>query len=153
MHFLFTALMLFTTLAQASTVQLSLMEEGSSEKVLYAFDTKEFKLSEISSIDGQMLASTTKYTTQHRKLVGSGRPLAAADDILFECEVDGMDLVIVREEYNAFFGPMKLLLAFAGHPVQVSKIVVYAIANDAIVGTREVTIKEDAYRWIAGVYK
>lgn len=61
--------------------------------------------------------------------------------------------MVVRDEYNSFLGPLKLLYAFSGHPVQVSEIVLLVILNNVVVGEREIIRKESAYRWLVGIYK
>lgn len=146
-------LALLTSMARANDVQLSLLETDASEQLYYSLNIREIKLREIAAIDGTQLAQTQKYSSNNGKLVTNGIALATADEILFQCEVDGVDLVVVRDEYNSFLGPLKLLYAISGHPVQVSKIVLLVIVNNVVASEREIIRKESAYRWLVGIYK
>lgn len=146
-------LMLLSSAAQATDVQLSLRERGASEQSSYTVDIREMKFHKIASINGELLPQLEKYTSQNGKLLGNGNFLADADEILFQCEVDGVDLIVVRDEYNSFLGPLKLLGAMSGHPVQVSKIVLLTVVNNAVASEKEITRKESAYHWFASVYK
>ena len=150
--FLFTALMLLSAAAQASAVQLSLVDKATSERSNYSFDISERNFHGIASIQGTLLPQLEKYTSQNRKLIGNGIVLANTDEILFQCEIDGVDLVVVRIEYNSLLGPLKLLGALSGHPVQISKIILLTIANNAVASEKEITRKESAYRWLVGIY-
>jgi hypothetical protein len=111
------------------------------------------ELRKISEARGSELAQLSKYTSSDRKLIGDGKLLATADEILYQCQVDGIDLVVVRDEYNSFLGPIRLLAAFSGHPIQVSKITMLTIVNNTQISRREITRKDASYQWVVKVYK
>jgi len=147
------SLLLICASAQADQVQLSLLEKRTSERMSYSLDVKNFKLQRIASPTGSELPQTSGYSSQNRHLAKDGQVLADADEVLFQCEAGALDLVVVRDEHNAFFGPINLLAALSGHPVQVSRIVAIAVGHGHVVSERELVRKESSYHWVAKVFK
>lgn len=136
----------------ASEVQLSLREEFKGQPTEYTVNLPDISLKKLASITGTELPQIAKYAAQNRKLMLNDVLIADADDVLFQCEFDGMDIVIVREVHNSFSGPLKLLSAMSGHPVQVSKIMLILIKDKLVINKKEIKRKDSAYRWIAHVY-
>jgi hypothetical protein len=147
------ALFLAGSAAQPSEVQISLLERRTSILTDYSVDLPKLELRKISEARGSELAQLSKYSSSDRQLIADGKVLAAADEVLYQCQVDGMDLVVVRDEYNSFFGPIRLLAALSGHPIQVSRIVILTIVGNTQVSKREIVRKDASYRWVVKVYK
>jgi hypothetical protein len=59
---------------------------------------------------------------------------------------------VVRVEYNSLGGPIRLLSAFAGHPIQVSKVLILAISGEKIRSENEITRKDSSYGWSAKIF-
>ncbi|MFZ6780780.1 hypothetical protein ACO0LD_28440 [Undibacterium sp. Ji83W] len=137
----------------ANEVQLSLQEKDGIPQTNYIVSTPDIKLHKIASITGSELPQIERYISKNRKLILDELVLADADEILFQCELDGIDIVVVREEYNSFLGPLKLLSAMSGHPIQVDKIILMVIKNNAVAETKEIKRKESVSRWLARVYR
>lgn len=137
----------------AGQVQLSLHEQSTASTKIYSIDTGTLAVTPHSVVDGAELPQTTRYTSVNRKLVAGNVRLVAADDVLFQCELDGVDLVVVRVEYNSFGGPIRLLAAVAGHPIQVSKVLILAISGGKIRAEKEITRKDSSYVWSAKVFR
>jgi hypothetical protein len=148
---LIATLFMLAQVAQAHDVQLILVEQRTSEQTGYSVNLDSLKAHKIPLPQGTSLPQSSKYSSQNRKLVSSAGIVADADEVLFQCEVEGLDLVIVRDEYNSFFGPLNLLAALSGHPVQVSRIVAIAIKGNRVVSEREITRKASSYHWLASV--
>lgn len=136
----------------AGRVQLSLHEQSTASTKIYSVDTDNLALTPLSVVEGAELPQTTRYTSVDRKLVVGNVKLVDADDVLFQCELDGVDLVVVRVEYNSFGGPIRLLAAFAGHPIQVSKVLILAISGGKILSEKEITRKDSSYVWNAKIF-
>ncbi|WP_157201925.1 hypothetical protein [Massilia sp. Root335] len=79
--------------------------------------------------------------------------ITEANEILYQCQVDGVDLVIARVQGDSLFGPIKLLSALSGHPVQINKIVALEIQNDKVLAAETVIRKESSFHWSASVFK
>lgn len=153
MRHLTSCLLLLTWLTcHASEVQLSLFERATSTTTVFLLDTSNLKLTPTSAVQGSELPQITTYASVGGKLVSGNVKLTDADEVLFQCRLDNIDLVVVRDEYNSFGGPLRILVAFAGHPIQVSKILVLAISNGQVVSEREITRKDSSYHWVAKVF-
>jgi hypothetical protein len=100
---------------------------------------------------GAPLPQISSYSSINCKLVRNVKNLADADEVLFQCHINEQDIVVVRVEYNSFFGPLKLLSALSVHPIQVSKIVVVAISGSNHVSEKEVVHKDSSYHWVAQI--
>ena len=137
---------------KAGHVQLSLHERSTASTKNYSVDTDELALKPLSVIEGAELMQTTRYSSVDRKLVVGNVKIADADDVLFQCELNGVDLVVVRVEYNSFGGLIRLLAAVAGHPIQVSKVLIFAISGGKIRSEKEITRKDSSYVWSAKIF-
>ncbi|MFZ6709586.1 hypothetical protein [Undibacterium sp. TC9W] len=151
-HLLVGIALLYSSSVPANEVQLSLQEDK-DQQTHYTVNIPDISLHKIASITGSELPQIAKYVSKNRKLMFDDAVLADADTILFQCELDGVDIVVVREEYNSYFGPLKLLSAMSGHPIQVSKIILIVIKDKVIVDKKEIERKESAYVWLVHMYK
>lgn len=149
----FLALVLVLSPALANEVHLSLLEKSTSQSTAYAVEMANLSHRRIEQVQGIESSQLSTYSSRDRKLVANGKAIADADEVLFQCQVDNVDIVVVRDEYNAFFGPFKLLAAASGHPIQVSKILVLKIENNNVVSEKEITRKEASYHWTAKIFK
>lgn len=145
------AFLLIASVAQSSELRLSLLEKRTSTTTAYSLEPSTLAFKHIQTAYGVELPQISTYKSVDRKLVGNGGALTDADEILFQCHIDELDLVVVRVEYNSFSSPLKLLSAFSGHPIQVSKIIVLTIANDRLIAENEITRKDSSYHWFAKI--
>lgn len=150
---LFIAIFGVPMLVSAAEVNLSLLDERTSQETSYTFDLNALRFHEIDSANGVPVEQIHKYASRGRKLVVDGQIRADADEVLFQCNVAGVDLVIVRDEYNSFFGPFDFFAALGGHPVQVSRIVALTIASNGAVTEKEILRKASSYHWHVKVFK
>jgi len=150
-RFLLFALLLICSVARSSELRLSLLEEQTSTTTAYTVDSNSLEMHQIGSASGSPLPQISSYSSINRKLVLNEKDLTDADEVLFQCHINEMDIVVVRVEYNSFFGPLKLLSALSGHPIQVSKIVVVAISGINHVSEKEVVRKDSSYHWVARI--
>lgn len=104
-------LLVCPSLTEASDVFISIVETRTSEQTNYIFDVATSTLSKTQAIAGGELPPIKKYVSRHEKLYSSDTVLADADEVLFQCEVEGVDLVVVRDEYNSFSNPIRILCA------------------------------------------
>lgn len=117
------------------------------------FNVATSTLSKTQAIAGEELSPINKYTSRQGKLYSNDIVLTDANEVLFQCEVDGVDLVVVRDGYNSFSNPIRILAALSGHPVQVSKIVLLKASNNKILFKREIMRKAAAYHWAVRVFQ
>lgn len=137
----------------ASKVQLSLLEQKTSTTTVYSIDTSDLGIEPFAAVQGTELQQAARYASVNGRLLFGLVELADADEILFQCEVDGVDLVVVRDEFNSFGSPLRILAAFSGHPIQVSKIMVLRISNGKVLSEQEISRKDSSYGWVARVFQ
>ncbi|MFZ6875926.1 hypothetical protein ACO0LF_28020 [Undibacterium sp. Di27W] len=152
-HFFVSALLLHAPIVCASEVQLSLQAKNNVLQANYSVSLPEITLHKIASITGQELPQIARYTSKNRKLMLDELALADADEVLFQSELDNLDIVIIHHQYNSFLGPLKLLSAMSGHPVQVDKIILLVVKSKAVIETKEITKQESTSHWLAYIYK
>jgi hypothetical protein len=150
-RFLIAMLFVVATSAQARDVQLALVEQRTSAQTDYVVNLEKLSVRKIPSVHGIELPQNQKYSSQSRKLVVGSDAVADADEVLFQCSINDIDLVIVRDEYNSL-NPLYWLAAASGHPVQVSRIVALTIKNGRVVSEREIIRKASSYDWVAKVF-
>lgn len=153
MRVLFLCLVLAANIGRATEVRLSVYEENTQKTRYYAFDVAKSALKSLSEASGKAVEQTTTYSVKDRRLFGGDKILVKADEILYQCHIDGRDVVVVRDEYNSFSNPMRMLVAFAGHPVQVSKIMVLKIVDGKLETTTRIIRRPSSYRWRVSVYE
>ncbi len=139
--------------ADAAEVRLALLEKKTNETTVFRIDTRTFAVARQAGISGEQVAPIRKYDIRDRRLVVSGQAVADADEILFQGEVDQDDLVIIRSEYNSYFGPLRLLSALCGHPVQVSKVLLLKIHGAVVMQEKELAREEYSYHWTAELFR
>lgn len=152
-RFIIFMLLFYPNEVFAGEVQIALFEQRISEQSGFLFDTGSMKLRKVQTAVGVELPTIARYESRAGKLYSNGTALAEADEVLFQCEVDEVDLVVVRDEYNSFSNPLRILSALSGHPVQVSKIVILTIANGQVEAEKELTRKPSSYGWVVSVLR
>lgn len=147
------ALLLIAGPVHSSELHLTLLEKKTSATVAYSLESTTLAFRKIETADGAELPQIQKYKVSARKLANNAIALADADEILYQCKIGEIDLIVVRVENNSFSNPMKLLSALSGHPVQVSRIVILTIDNDRVISEKEVTSRDSSYGWAAKVLR
>lgn len=117
----------------------------------FRINTQSLRGAKAMSSESQILPQIHKYTITNGQLSTAGRFLTKATEVLFQTTAEGADFVVFRDEYNSWFGPLKLLLFLGSHPVQVSKIVIVKVVSGRLACRRELTTKEASYRWSATI--
>jgi hypothetical protein len=151
MKVLILFMVLLTEIVQAIEVKISVLEKDTQVTTSYSFDVASSNLKPLDSASGDAVPQTTTYSVKDGQLLAGDKNLAEADELLYQCHIDGCDLVIVRDEYNSFSNPLRILSAFAGHPIQVSKIVILKIVDGKVRKQLEIIRKPSSYDWTASV--
>ena len=99
-------------------------------------------------VSERTLTQTAKYATKDDRHFWSGsKQLGRADDVLAQASLNGIDVLVVRREHNAFLNPLKFLSALSGHPIQVSEIWVIALVDEKEIWSERLVSKDSVYRW------
>jgi hypothetical protein len=158
MRVIIAILVIFTVgFIRAAEVRISLHEKDPLMQkevpafTCYAFKIESATLTSLASASGKALQQTNEYSIEERRLSLHGKRVAKADEILYQCHVGGCDLVIVRDEYNSFSNPLRILSAFSGHPIQVSKIVILTIVDGDLKSQTEIIRRPASYEWTASI--
>jgi hypothetical protein len=77
------------------------------------------KLKKASNLGGRELSTINRYKIQDHQILLNNKQLVHATEMLFQGNVNGTDLLIIREEYNSRSNPVRILAYWLGHPVQV----------------------------------
>lgn len=149
---LFMSIFVLTNHADASEFVIALHEKATNETTNYAFDLNTSELRKVSEVFGNEIANTSYYVVRDQKLVGNGKVLMDADEILYQGQTGGIDLLVIREEYNSFSNPVRWLSALSGHPIQVNKILAVTIKDGNILAQKEIVKKPSSYHWSAHVF-
>ncbi len=144
-------LLLFYTPARAADLVVALKETKTGRETFYRIETDSLLVRKMQPTNSQPLATITRYKAEKRKLIAGDKSLMKADDILFQCSAGDADFVVVRREHNSFCTPLRVLSALAGHPVQVSKIVIAKIAGGELADQSELRRKASSYFWTATI--
>ena len=147
-------MLLFLALnARADDVYLALFERLTVTASNYEIKVSPLSARQIPRVRGASVPQIHKYITTEGRLMDGLNAITEANEILYQCQVDGVDLVIARVQGDSLFGPIKLLSALSGHPVQINKIVALEIQNDKVLAAETVIRKESSFHWSASVFK
>ena len=116
-------------------------------KTNYIFNTDSSALHKIANSYGSELPIIDRYVLRNRRLYLDDKPITHADEILYQGQLDGTDLVVIRDEYNSKSNPWRLFAYSLGHPIQVSKIIVLVIKDGVLKTQKEITRKAASYHW------
>ena len=146
-----TGLLLISGLACATEVRLALYEAQSNQTSFHSLDVASGEVSSAQSAGTVELGTLEAYRVrnEHVEDVQSGQSIAEATEILCQATSGGVDLIVVRQEYNSLSSPVRWLSAFSGHPVQVSKIVWLLVREGKVVHIIELMRKPASYHWKA----
>ncbi len=151
---LLIVMLLFLSLdARAGDAYLALFERLTVTTRNYEIEVSPLSVRSVSSVRGTPMQQIHKYMVKNGKLINGPNAIIGAIEVLYQCSVDGVDLVIVRVERDSLFGPIKILSALSGHPVQINKIVALEIKNDKVIAAETVIEKESSFHWRASVLK
>ena len=151
--FLIVMLLFLSLDARAGDAYLALFEGLTVTTRNYEIEVSPLSVRSVPSVRGTPVQKIHKYMVQDGKLINGSNVIVGAIEVLYQCSVDGVDLVIVRVERDSLFGPIKILSALSGHPVQINKIVALEIKNDKVLATETVIEKESSFHWNASVFK
>ena len=144
----FLAVLFFSVGVHAADFSITVKEQKTAKTSVFTVDTEGRRIPGARSTDS-MLPSTDSFSIQDRHLIYANRPIAAADELLAQGTDEGIQIAVVRQEYNSLSNPLRLLSAFSGHPVQVSKITLIAIRNSRVAWEKELTHEPSSYTWSA----
>ena len=144
---------LISSFAWAGEVGIELLEKQTNAVTTYSFDPQSSRLKPVQHASGKEIPQFSKYGVRERKVILNGNPLADAEEILYQCEVNGTDVLIVRVEHNSFSSPMKWLAAFSGHPIQVSTINILTVIGGELKDQTRIEQKDSSYRWSAKILR
>jgi hypothetical protein len=152
MKFLIVMLLFLSLDARAGDAYLALFEGLTVTTRNYEIKFSPLSVRSVPSVRGSPVQQIHKYTANEGRLINGSNAIAGAIEVLYQCSVDGVDLVIVRVERDSLLGPMKILSALSGHPVKISKIVVLEIKSDKVLAAETVVEKESSFDWNAAVF-
>jgi hypothetical protein len=98
---------------------------------------------------GPVLAPTDIYAVKNGRLVHDATVIADATEILAQARAGHHDVVVLRNEYNSFSNPLRVLSAFLGHPVQVSEIAVLLLREGRVIKRWRLAREASSYEWRA----
>jgi hypothetical protein len=144
-------LVLLIGVSEAVEVKILVIEEKTKATTYYTYDVETSGVKPVASVSGGVVAQVRTFSIKDRRLLAGDRKVTNADQLLFQCRINGVDLVIVRDEYNSFSNPLRILSAFSGHPIQVSKIVILKIENGELKRKATIIQKPSSYEWTATI--
>jgi len=156
MRFAFIALSLvLATTAHAAELRLALFEEATKRTTYHSLNLETGRFASAPEASGSSPAATSSYRIGNYKLeaAGGGASLMDATEILAQASTAGCDVLVIREEYNSFSNPFRWLTAFAGHPIQVSKIHWVVFKDGKVLYRKELQREPASYRWTAKLFE
>lgn len=137
----------------AAQIELKITELKTQMTSCYSFNNESSELGLITCAPGNQIRSTGPFTVQSGKLVKGKRKYGSVTELLYQADIGDKWVVLIRQEYNSYSGFKRLLSAFSGHSVQVSKIVILTIKNDEVSSKKTITEKASSYHWEVMAYK
>lgn len=144
--------------AHAAQLGLTVVEKN-KESFNYTFDSTTFKFREAAFAGKQPIELSQDYTAQNGKLLKQGTPLSDllevlhVVEVLYQCQVDGVDLVVVKTFKNSMSSPLKVLSAMSGHPIQKYTVVALRIDGTKVLARREIVGRDSSYHWQATMFR
>jgi len=135
----------------AAEVRISVLEVSTQKTTAYEFNVGSSALKPVEKVSGKVIQQTTRYTVEDGRLLTDRKKVSSATELLYQCHIDGYDLIVVRKEHNSFSNPLRILSAASGHPIQVSKIVILKIVNGKLKTETEIIQKPSSYKWEVSV--
>ena len=144
-------LILLCTAAHAADLVVGVTETKTGREKFFRIETDSLSARRIQAINSEALVEIARYKIEKGKLITGDQSLMKAETILFQCSWGDRDFVVVRQEYNSFCSPLRVLAAISGHPIQVSKIVIVKIAGGKVAARKELTRRASSYYWTATI--
>jgi hypothetical protein len=145
-------LLLFSFNAISKDLSIELVNLIKEESFLYSLDFNTFKFNENKSSNNTVSSvSEHNYTIKDESLVINNLSIFDANEILFVKHFEDFDFVIIRETYSSFSNPLKLLVAVAGHPMQVTKIYALKIKVGKVQDDIRILKEDNASSWAVKV--
>ena len=144
-------LVLFCTATRAADLVVAVTETKTGRERFFRVESDSLSVRKIQATNGEALAKIERYKIEKGKLFAGDQSLMKAVNILFQCSAGNTDFVVVRQEHNSLCCPHRVLSAFAGHPVQVSKVVIVKIEGGTLIGRRELARRASSYEWTATI--
>jgi len=98
----------------------------------FVFDTDQLAVTKSTAFRDHRISSIGRYVITDRKLCCDSRNILPADRILYQCSVDGKDLVVIQDSHVSA-NPIYWFAALSGHPIQFGGIWVLSIDRDGAV--------------------
>jgi hypothetical protein len=114
--------------------------------------TKSVRRSDASP-SGPDLQPIKEYEIRNDHLQKGKTQIADAVEILVQARANGLEVVVIRNEYNSFSNPLRILAAVAGHPAHVSEVIVLALSEGRVVGRWRLARAASSYEWRAALRK
>ncbi len=149
MKLLAIACLLVANIAYAGEIKINLYEREAKETTKFLFNTKSSTAQKLENANGAEIPKINRYLIKNYKLTIDDKPITDAINILYQCQIEDGDLIIVRDEYNSISNPFRLLAFIAGHPTQVSKVKVLVVKNGVLKSEKELASKASSYDWEA----
>jgi len=150
MRALLVVLAVLSTSARAA-VFIEVREAKTNKVTVTSVDAESERAREVPSSGGSPLPATNAFAISDRGLIYQGRRVSKAEEVLYQCSTDGFDIAVVREEYNSFSNPLRILAAFSGHPIQVSKVKVVTAKGGGRIWEHVLASEPASYHWSAKV--
>ncbi len=94
------------------------------------------------------LTAINHFAISDRKLTYYGQTHLKADEILTQVAADGIDIVVFRVEKNTLGNPLAFI---AGHPKQVSTIIVAGFRAGQVMWQRRIAKEAYSTQWHASI--
>jgi hypothetical protein len=97
-------------------------------------------------------SAIARYSITSRELQRDGHAFVSADHLLYQCNVGGVDLVVI-ERSHASPNPLYWFAALSGHPIQFSEIWVYSFDDSGVSRSRRLVAGSRAANCLAVIYE
>ena len=124
---------------------------GFNLETVFYLDLENLKIEPESKIYGDSIPKTSVYRISNRLIIKDSIVIGPGDDLLYQCNLNSLDVLIIRKEYNSFSNPIRILMAISGHPVQVSEIRIVVRNEKTNLMEEVLRRKKNAYNWYAKV--
>jgi len=143
------------TSARAAELRLALFEEATKQTTYHSLNLDTGNFASAPEASGSSPVAATNYRIVNYKLepATGGPSLMDATEILAQASTAGFDVLVIREEYNSFSNPFRWLAAFAGHPIQVSKILWVVLKDGKVLYRKELHREPSSYQWKAQLFE
>jgi hypothetical protein len=152
---LFALSLVLASFAHAAELRLALFEEATKQTTYHSLNLDNGNFASAPEASGSSPAAASIYRIANYKLEAAvgGPPLMDATEILAQASTAGFHVLVIREEYNSFSNPFRWLAAFAGHPIQVSKVLWVVLKDGKVLYRKELHREPSSYQWRAQLFE